>query len=80
VAADKLAERAQQLARSFVGASPLAAGLVKQNLGLSLASDLKTMLSMEADHQALCFCTPAHEQAVARFLAKEPPSFAWPAP
>lgn len=79
-APEALLPRAQALARSFTGASPLAVGLVKAEVGMSLATDLRTLLASEADHQALCFETETHRSAVRRFLAKEPAAFQWPAP
>lgn len=77
--ADQLLQRATQLARSFAGASPLAVGLVKAEVGMALATDLRTALDNEADHQALCFETEPHRQAVRRFLDKQPAAFQWPA-
>ena len=44
-----------------------------------LATDLRTLLASEADHQALCFETAAHRDAVQRFLDKAPAAFQWPA-
>jgi 2-(1,2-epoxy-1,2-dihydrophenyl)acetyl-CoA isomerase len=76
--APALLPRALALARCFTGASPLAVGLIKRSLGLALAQDSATVLVQEASHQALCFQTEAHQQAVRRFLAKEPASFQWP--
>jgi len=78
VPVENLLARAQALARSFVGASPLAVSLVKQQVGMALASDLRSLLAAEADQQALCFETDAHRQAVQRFLAKQPAAFQWP--
>jgi 2-(1,2-epoxy-1,2-dihydrophenyl)acetyl-CoA isomerase len=74
----ELLPRAQALARSMVQASPLAVSLVKQQVSLSLATPLDTQLAAEANQQALCFSTEVHRRAVDRFLAKEPPDFAWP--
>ena len=79
VPADRLLGRAQQMARSFVGASPLAVSLVKSEIGMALATDLRTLLASEADHQALCFMTDVHREAVQRFLAKQPAAFRFPA-
>ncbi len=76
--ADALMPRARQLAQSFTGASPLAVSLVKQGAGMALASDLRSLLAAEADHQALCFQTAAHRDAVQRFLAKQAPAFLFP--
>lgn len=75
VPADALTARAQALAASFTGASPLAVSLIKAEVGMSLASGLRRALDTEADHQALCFETDAHREAVRRFLAKEPAAF-----
>ncbi|MFY7854923.1 MAG: enoyl-CoA hydratase/isomerase family protein [Rubrivivax sp.] len=80
VPADRLQDRALALARSFVGASPLAVGLIRQTVRDALTTDLGRALTVEADHQALCFETEAHRSAVRRFLAKEPPAFAFPKP
>ncbi len=79
VPADGLLARAHALAASFRGASPLALGLIKAEVGMSLATDLRTALANEADHQALCFETDTHRTAVRRFLAKEPAAFQFPA-
>ena len=77
---DALLARAQALARSFTGASPMAVSLVKQGVSMALAQDLRSLLAAEADHQALCFMTDEHVQAVQRFLDKQPAAFQWPAP
>ncbi len=79
VPADGLMARANALARSFVGASPLAVSFIKRDIGMSLATDLNTLLALEADHQAMCFETPYQGQAVQRFLDKKPAMFQWPA-
>jgi 2-(1,2-epoxy-1,2-dihydrophenyl)acetyl-CoA isomerase len=79
VPADALLARAQALAHSFTGASPLAVSLVKRELGMSLATDLNTALAAEADHQALCFQSQYHIGAVKAFLDKQPAAFQWPA-
>ena len=79
VSADGLMARANALARSFVGASALAVSLIKRDVGMSLATDLQTLLALEADHQAMCFETPYQGQAVQRFLDKQPALFNWPA-
>lgn len=75
---EQLLGRAQALARSFTGASPTAVSVVKRALAAG-GPDLATMLALEADGQAAAFGTAAHREAVARFLAKEPPLFQWPA-
>jgi 2-(1,2-epoxy-1,2-dihydrophenyl)acetyl-CoA isomerase len=78
VSADRLLPRATALAHSFNGASPMAVSFVKQDVAKALGADLDTLFAQEADHQAMCFTTPAHEQAVQRFLAKQPAAFRWP--
>lgn len=79
VPVESLAARAHELAASFTGASPLAVSLVKRELGMALATDLRTALSNEADHQALCFHSAYHADAVQRFLDKQPAMFRFPA-
>lgn len=76
--AGELLPRAQALARSFNGASPLAVSLIKRELAMVLATPLDTSLSHEADHQALCYQSSYHAEAARRFLAKEPAMFSWP--
>ncbi|HSW08959.1 enoyl-CoA hydratase/isomerase family protein [Aquabacterium sp.] len=76
--AESLMPRARALARSFAGASPLATRLIKQDVAQSLASDLPTMLALEAEHQAQCFGSAYQADAVQRFLDKQPPAFRWP--
>jgi len=78
VPADALMPRALALAASFNGASPLAVSLVKRELGMALATDLRSALANEADHQALCFQSAYHGEAVQRFLDKQPAAFQWP--
>ena len=78
VPADRLLARADALARSFTGASPLASSLIKRELGQAPA-DLATALANEADHQALCFASGYNAEAVQRFVDKQPARFRWPA-
>jgi len=80
VPADGLMARARALAASFNGASPLAVSLVKRELGMALATDLRATLTNEADHQALCFQSAYHGEAVQRFLEKQPAAFAFATP
>lgn len=76
---EQLLPRAQTLARSFVGASPAAVGLIKRNLNNALGGGLQDMLNGEAQAQALAAGTAEHREAVARFLNKQGPLFNWPA-
>jgi 2-(1,2-epoxy-1,2-dihydrophenyl)acetyl-CoA isomerase len=75
---DQVLARAQAIAASFTGASPLAVSLVKRALAAAPAASLDTMLDFEADAQALCFGSADHKTAVARFLDKQPAAFQWP--
>ncbi|SFQ53101.1 2-(1,2-epoxy-1,2-dihydrophenyl)acetyl-CoA isomerase [Variovorax sp. OK605] len=74
-----LLPRAQAIARSFAGASPVAMGLSKRALRDSLANDLQTLLEVEADGQALASGSDYAKEAVRRFAAREPAQFRWPA-
>ncbi|HUG21012.1 enoyl-CoA hydratase/isomerase family protein [Piscinibacter sp.] len=78
VAAEQVLPRAQVIATSFTGASPLAVSLVKRALSAAPAASLDTMLDFEADAQSLCFGSADHREAVARFLDKQPGGFRWP--
>jgi len=77
VAPEALQARAQAIARSFVGASPVALSLIKRSLALA-ASDLPSLLEQEANAQALAMGTPEHREAVRCFLEKRPMPFQWP--
>lgn len=74
---ERLLARAQQIAASFVHASPLAVSLVKR--ALAAGGDLAAQLEFEADAQALAMGTAVHKDAVQDFLSKRPPRFSWPA-
>jgi 2-(1,2-epoxy-1,2-dihydrophenyl)acetyl-CoA isomerase len=76
--ADRALGRAQELAASFVDASPTATSMVKRTLTAAPHADLQAMFEIEATAQALCFGTDYFRQAVARFLDKEPALFQWP--
>lgn len=77
VAPEALQARAQAIARSFVGASPVALSLIKRSLSLA-ATDLASLLEQEANAQALAMGTPEHREAVRCFLEKKPMPFQWP--
>ncbi len=76
---DQLLSRAQAMARSFVGASPAAVALIKRSLHDALGGGLSSLLMTEANAQSMAAGTQAHQEAVQRFLSKQPPLFAWPA-
>ena len=77
-APQQLLERAQAMARSFVGASPTAVALIKRSLHDALGGGLPSLLATEANAQSLAAGTSAHHEAVQRFLSKQPPHFVWP--
>ncbi len=74
---EALLPRAQQIAASFVDASPTAVSLIKRALGGS-ASELESLLELEATGQGVAGASVAHKEAVERFLAKQPARFRWP--
>jgi 2-(1,2-epoxy-1,2-dihydrophenyl)acetyl-CoA isomerase len=80
VPADQLLARAQALAASFSGASAMTTSLIKRELGMALATDLRSTLDTEADHQALCFMSGYHRDAVDRFVGKQPAMFSFSQP
>lgn len=79
VGAGRALERALQLASALVQASPVAAGMTKTALNLSMSSDLRSMLELEANGQGVAFASEYHRAAVRRFLDRQPPVFVWPA-
>jgi 2-(1,2-epoxy-1,2-dihydrophenyl)acetyl-CoA isomerase len=79
VPADGLLARAHALAASFRGASPLAVSLIKAEVGMSLATDLRTALATRPTTRRCASRPTTHRAAVRRFLAKEPAAFQFPA-
>ncbi|SDV49016.1 enoyl-CoA hydratase/isomerase family protein [Chitinasiproducens palmae] len=79
VPAEQLAARTAAVAGALAGASSAAFGLSKRALNLSLGSDLRTMLELEAATQGVAFSTAFHREAVQRFRDKAAPLFQWPA-
>jgi enoyl-CoA hydratase/carnithine racemase len=77
--ADRLAERARELALSFTQSSTVALSLSKRALNASLNTGLSTVLQMEADAQGIARSTDYHREAVRRFVDKQPALFQWPA-
>lgn len=76
--AGALLARAQEMARSFCGASATALSAGKLSLNASLQSDLPTMLELEACAQAVAASSDYLKEAARRFVAKEAPQFRWP--
>jgi 2-(1,2-epoxy-1,2-dihydrophenyl)acetyl-CoA isomerase len=75
-APEALLPRALALADSFAHASPLAVSLVKRQL--LDAGALATAFEAEANAQALALGSAPNQEAVQRFVDKQPPAFRWP--
>lgn len=76
--AESLLERAVALAERFTTASTEAIGIAKSVLNQSFHLDQHALTEMEAYAQAIVRTSEYHEEAVRRFIAKEPPAFVWP--
>ena len=63
----------------FRTASTHAVGLSKNILNQSFNLDHRTLLELEAMAQSVSYTTDYHREAIARFVAKEPPLFDWEA-
>jgi 2-(1,2-epoxy-1,2-dihydrophenyl)acetyl-CoA isomerase len=74
---EALLPRALALAASFEAASPLATALVKR--AMHAPGALADLLDAEANGQALAFGSSYTQDALRRFLDKQPPAFRWPA-
>jgi len=72
-----LQDAALAMAKRFRHASPVALAQSKAILNRVHTMDLHEVAEAEAAAQALCFETPAHRDAAARFMRREPPLFAW---
>lgn len=73
---EQLLPRALALAERFSHASPLAVSFVKR--AMLDAGALADVLDAEANAQALAMGSAAHQDAVKRFLDKQPLAFQWP--
>lgn len=76
---DRLMDAAREFAGRFTAASPTAIGLAKNILNQSFNLDHRTVLEMEAFAQAVAAGSEYHQQAVDRFVGKEPALFDWEA-
>ncbi|OVZ65613.1 MULTISPECIES: enoyl-CoA hydratase/isomerase family protein [unclassified Pigmentiphaga] len=72
VESDVLLARAVDMARRLSRGSRTAFGLTKSILNRSFETDPKTLADMETLSQAVAMSTEEHQNAVARFQAKEP--------
>lgn len=75
---EQLMARARAIADSMVHASPAVVSMVKRTLAVG-GPELSALLELEANAQAVASGTPAHKEAVQRFLDKQPALFQWPA-
>lgn len=73
---EALLPRALALAESMTGGSPLAISLIKRAMGNP--GELAVLLDGEANAQALAFGSTYTQEAVRRFLDKQPSAFRWP--
>jgi 2-(1,2-epoxy-1,2-dihydrophenyl)acetyl-CoA isomerase len=74
---EKLMVRANALAASFVNASPMAMSMIKRSLA-GWGGDLRELLELEVNAQALAVGTQEHKTEVNKFLNKEQLAFQWP--
>ena len=79
VPAPSLLEEALALAARFHAASTEALGMSKNILNRSFNLDQNTLAELEAHAQALALHTSYHDDAVSRFLDKQPLAFNWSA-
>ena len=76
---DTLQARAQAIARALAAASPLALGMTKRGLDMSLSTGLRGILEYEATAQGLAMNSEGHRDAVQRFISKQKPAYTgWP--
>jgi len=74
---ETLVREALKFAERFLDASPDAIGMAKAILNQSFQLDQRALWEMEAFAQALAFQTPYYQEAIRKFLNKEPLSFVW---
>lgn len=74
---ERLLQEALALAARFEHAPAGALAIAKQMLNRSFESDRRTVFEYEAMAQSLCRESAFHQEAVARFLGKQPPLFDW---
>ncbi len=76
VPADRLLATALAFARRFDDAPTAALGMAKQILNRSFESDRAGLAQLEAALQGLCVGSSFHVDALARFMARQPPAYA----
>ena len=78
IAEGEVLQEAIAFADRFQHAPTDAIGLAKSVMNRAFESDRRTVYAQEAAAQAMCRESEFHQEAVRRFLAKEPPVFQWP--
>ncbi len=66
------------LAERFAHAPTAAIGLAKGVMNHAFESERRTVYAQEAMAQAICRESGFHQEAVRRFLSKQPPLYQWP--
>ena len=77
---ERLSDRALEMAAALSEGPSIATGISKQILNQSLSIGFETLLQLELTGQAAATSSEFAQEAVRRFLAKEPPQFHWPQP
>ncbi len=75
VPADRLLERAREVAVSFLAGAPIGQMLAKQGLNASFESSFSESLSLEGQSQSIAFSTEDMVEGVSAFLEKRPPEW-----
>jgi 2-(1,2-epoxy-1,2-dihydrophenyl)acetyl-CoA isomerase len=75
VPADRLRQRALEMAMSFGEGAPVAQMFAKQTLDRSWESSFEDALDWEGQAQAICFATDDRREGVSAFVEKRSPSF-----
>ena len=77
VVSGDLCQAALDFAARFQTAPTEALGLVKGVMNHAFESDRRSIYAQEAMAQAMCRESAFHQEAVRRFMAKEPPQYQW---
>lgn len=75
VGPEALADRARELAESFLGGAPVAQMFVKQGLDAAFESSFEESISWETQCQAIAFATEDVAEGIAAFLQKREPDW-----
>ena len=75
VPAEKLAERAREVAEKLAAGPTVAYASIKESVAYGASHTLAETLEVEDEMQQRCAAAPDHREAVEAFLAKRPPVF-----